>query len=545
MTWASAGSVIGSGWLFGALLVTEIAGPSGILAWGIASVLLVFIALVIAELGGLLPVTGGLSRFPHYSFGSFAGGTFGWMSYIQAATVAPIEVLATIQYFTTVSWASSWYKPSTNTLSGTGIGIAVLLMAFFVVVNLYGIKWFARLNNSVTTWKVFVPVLAIIWLMTTHFHSGNLTGGGGFFVHPGGAGRNIIGAIVPGGVIFSLLGFEQAAQLAGESSNPQRDIPRAVIGGMAIGAVVYILAQLAFVVALKPDLLVHFHSWAGLAKDGPLAASPYYTLAGLAGLGFLANILRVDAVISPGGTGLVYMTATSRLSYGLSKNGYIPAIFEKESRRTRIPWFGVILTAIIGLLFLLPFPSWSSLVGIVTGASVLMYAGAPLALGAFRKTHPDLPRPYRLPYAAVLAPLGFVIASVIVYWSGWGVYSTLMIVIVLGYLLMLLSGVFKLNPHTPKIDWGAAWWILPYLVGLGILSYLGNFPSGGVGIINGVGVFKNVLVGAHGHLPFWYDLGIVAAFSLVIYFVAVAMSLPRQQMDKYMEDVYPPSEALH
>jgi amino acid transporter len=380
--------------------------------------------------------------------------------------------------------------------------------------------------------------------MTTHFHSGNLTGGGGFFVHPGGAARNVIYAIVPGGVIFSLLGFEQAVQLGGESRNPQRNIPRAVIGGMAIGAVIYILAQLAFVAALDPTTLASVHGWVNLGKDGPLAASPYYTLAGLAGLGFLANVLRVDAVISPGGTGLVYMTATSRLSFGLAKNGYVPAIFEKTSPRAKIPWFGVILSAIIGLLFLLPFPSWSSLVGIVTGASVMMYAGAPLALGALRKTHPDLSRPYRLPYAKVLSPFAFMIASVIIYWSGWGVYSTLMIVIVIGYLLMLLSSVFKLNPNVPKIDWGAAFWILPYFVGLGILSYLGNFPKGGTGIINGVGVFKSVLVGAHGHLPFWYDMVIVAGFSLVIYLVAVATSLSREKVEQNMKELYTPSAEL-
>ena len=68
--------------------------------------------------------------------------------------------------------------------------------------------------------------------------------------------------------------------------------------------------------------------------------------------------------------------------------------------------FGVVFATWIGLLFLLPFPSWSKLVGIVTSASVLMYAGAPLALAALRKQKPDLPRVYRLPAAGFLAPAG-------------------------------------------------------------------------------------------------------------------------------------------
>ena len=67
--------------------------------------IVILLALVHAELGGLFPVSGGTSRFPHYAFGSFAGATFGWASYLQAATVAPIEVLAAIQYLSTAHWA--------------------------------------------------------------------------------------------------------------------------------------------------------------------------------------------------------------------------------------------------------------------------------------------------------------------------------------------------------------------------------------------------------------------------------------------------------
>jgi amino acid transporter len=329
---------------------------------------------------------------------------------------------------------------------------------------------------------------------------------------------------------------------------------------MAIGAVIYILAQLAFTAALDPSLVVSAHSWGCLSSTatgcptlskavttslGNLDASPYFTLASIAGLGFLAQVLRADAVISPGGTGLIYLTSTSRLSFGLSKNGYVPQIFERTSGKLKIPWFGVILSAAIGMLFLVPYSSWASLVGIVTGASVMMYAGAPLALGALRKSHPDIPRSYRLPAANILAPLSFALASVVVYWSGWGVYSTLMIVIVLGYILYAVSAIFHLNPRTPKIDWGAAIWIFPWMIGMGILSYLGNFPIAPVGILNGVGVFKNVLVGAHAHIPFWYDMGIVAVFSVAIYLVAMWKALPREQVDENMREVFPPPVAGH
>lgn len=94
LLWASETSIIGSGWLFGALGAAVLAGPSAIIGWVIGSVIILVLALVHAELGGLFPVSGGTSRFPHYAFGSFAGATFDWASYLQAASVAPIEVLA-------------------------------------------------------------------------------------------------------------------------------------------------------------------------------------------------------------------------------------------------------------------------------------------------------------------------------------------------------------------------------------------------------------------------------------------------------------------
>ncbi|MGO9560965.1 MAG: APC family permease [Acidimicrobiales bacterium] len=539
LMWASEGSIIGSGWLFGALYATIIAGPAALLAWIIASVIVILLALVHAELGGIFPVTGGTSRFPHYAFGSFAGATFGWFAYLQAASVAPIEVLATIQYMSSAEWAKGFLKAN-GTLSGTGIGVAVGLMLFFVLVNVIGIRWLANVNNGLTTWKVLIPILAIVVFLLFKFHGGNFTAGGGFFVHSGGGpAKTILEAIPGGGIVFALLGFEQAVQLGGESANPQRDLPRAVIGSILIGVVIYVLVQFAFIGALDPATIAHYHSWANLGSDLTLYASPYYTVATVAGLTWLAWILRIDAVVSPGGTGLIYLTSASRLSFGLSKNGYIPAAFEKSSPRTKVPVFGIIVSTIVGLLFLLPFPAWGKLVGVVTGASVLMYAGAPLALGALRLSKPNLPRSYLLPWDKVLAPLAFVTANWIVFWAGWQTYSTLMVAMVVGYILMAVSIGMKLNPNAPKVDWGAAKWMLPYLIGMGLISYFGSFGPGG--IIGGVGPFAKTLVGGDGRLPLWWDLITLTVFSLAIYFLAMANRLPEAQVDRYVHEVFPPS----
>ncbi len=545
--WASEGSLIGSGWLFGALAAATIAGPSAIIGWLVASVIVIVLALVHAELGGLFPVSGGTSRFPHYAFGSFAGATFGWASYLQAASVAPIEVLAAIQYLSTASWAKGFYVAhpgSGGTLSGAGIVAAVILMAIFVVLNLVGIRWLARVNNGLTGWKVFLPVLTIIVILVTHFHGGNFSKGGGFFVK-GSAVKDILIAIPGGGIVFALLGFEQAVQLGGEARNP-KDVPRAVIVSILIGAVVYILLQVVFIGAVDPKLLVSQHSWTNLGSMNTnsavvaLNAGPFYTVTKVAGLAWLAFLLRIDAVISPGGTGLIYLTSSSRLSFGLSRNGFIPKAFEATSARNRVPVFSVIVATIIGLLFLLPFPSWSALVSVVTSASVLMYAAAPLSLAALRKQKPDLPRLYRLPAAGFLAPASFVCATWIIYWAGWPTYTTLMLAMLIGYGLIAISYRFNLNPKQPKMDWGAAVWIFPYFIGMGIISYFGTFPTGGGGIIGGVGIFKTWLVNGNNDLGLYGGLIVSAAFSLVIYYVAISRRLPEVKVDEYVREVYPP-----
>src|SRR6202034_433673 len=136
--------------------------------------------------------------------------------------------------------------------------------------------------------KVLIPVLAIIVFLLFKFHSGNFSAGGGFFVH-GAAIKSILIAIPSGGIVFSLLGFEQAVQLGGESANPGRDLPRAVILSLLIGAALYILIQVAFIGALNPSVLHANGGWLGLATSKSavatkLSAGPFFTLVSIAGI---------------------------------------------------------------------------------------------------------------------------------------------------------------------------------------------------------------------------------------------------------------------
>ncbi|MEU1011390.1 APC family permease [Streptomyces sp. NPDC005890] len=511
LMWASVGSIIGSGWLYGAEKAVVVAGPAAIISWVIGAVAIVLLALVHAELGGMFPVAGGTARYPHYAFGGLAGMSFGWFAWLQAATVAPIEVEAMIGYAGHWKWAQG-LQHADGTLTTSGFVTAVALMAVFVGVNFFGVRALAHTNSAATWWKIAVPLGAIFIIAATNFHASNFTSEG---FAPFGA-QGILGAISSSGIIFALLGFEQAIQLAGESRNPKRDLPRATLGSVAIGAVIYILLQVVFIAALPHTSFAH--GWAKL--DFPGITGPWAGLATLVGLGWLGWVLYVDAIISPGGTGLIYTTATSRVSFGLAKNGYAPKVFAKTDKRG-VPWFGLIMSFVTGVVCFLPFPSWQELVGFITSASVLMYAGAPLAYGVFADRLPHLERPYRLPGGKIISPLSFVVANLIIYWAGWDTLWRLGFAILLGYLLLGSYAWYATatgKPDAPRMDFKAAQWLPGYLLGLGLISWLGTF-------------------GGRGTIPLWWDILVVAAFSVGIYYWARAVASKPEAIERSIDEV--------
>jgi amino acid transporter len=515
-TWSSETSIIGSGWLFGALYASQAAGPAALLGWVIGGVAVIFLALVHAELGGMYPVSGGTARFPHLAYGSVAGISFGFFSWVQAITVAPIECFAVMEYGS-YFW-HGLYDPTSNgghgNVTGIGFVMTIILMAVFTALNFLAMRLFNRVNAAITWWKVAIPVIAIIVLFFK-FHASNFTAGGGFM--PYGI-KALFAAIPSAGIVFSYLGFEQADQLAAEIKDPQKNLPRAILLATFIGIIIYCLLQVVFIGAIPHSQIAH-----GFAKisNPDILAGPFAGLAGLIGLGFLASVLRLDAFISPFGTGLMYQTSTSRVGYGLARNRYFPQGFAKVDRNG-VPWVSLLVAFVAGLFFLLPFPSWHALVGLVTGASVLMYAGAPLAMGAFRRGVPEAERPYRVPGGAVVSPLAFIIANMLIYWSGFEVVWKLGIVIVIGYVLIAFSMAFDQN--RPPLDWKSAQWLPVYLIGLGIISWQGQYSGGGV----------KAPVNTN-RIPFWWDMVVVAVFSLVIYYWAMATRLPREEMLRLVE----------
>src|SRR3954447_15766454 len=408
---ASVGSIIGAGWLFAALYASSLAGPAALISWVLGGGAMMLLALTHAELGGTYAVAAGNARFPHYAFGRLIGFTSGWVAFLGAVTVGPIMVQATLFY-------ASNYVSGLTTISGgrpvltkQGYFVAAALLLLFCVINVLGVRWLAETNMVAVVWKLFVPVVVVVALLATSAHGGNFTAGGGFM--PNGW-KGVFLALSSGGVVFACLGFEQAVQLGGESRRPGRNIPLAIIGGMVIAVVLYIGLQVAFIAAIDPSSLGH--GWSAISISGK--AGPFAALATTLGLGWLAVLIYTDAIVSPGGTGLLYTGASARLSFALGRSGFIPKQFAELSPRGT-PLFAIAFSFLCGLLLFLPFPGWQQLVGFISGAAVIACAVVPLSLGAVRRQDPERTRPFRLPAASLLAPAAFMVASEILLFGGW------------------------------------------------------------------------------------------------------------------------------
>ncbi|MHB8240726.1 MAG: APC family permease [Solirubrobacteraceae bacterium] len=515
LMFTSVGSVIGSGWLLGALNATKIAGPAAIVSWVVGAAAIMLLAFIHAELGGMHAVNGGIVRFPHYAFGSLVGFGMGWVYWLGSVTLAPVETEAALQYadkyideglgFHLVHEVSGQ-----TVLTAGGYVVAAVLMLAFTVINLYGARRLSTANTAIVWWKIAIPILTIVTLLLVSFSGSNFSAGNGF--DPAGA-KGILSAIASGGVIFAYLGFEQAIQFGGETADPQRNIPFAVIGAMVVGTIVYILLELTFIGALSPTAATH--GWSSLSFTNDYG--PYAALASGLGLGWLAVILYIDAFVSPAGTGLVYSSSSARVSYALGRNGYIPEAFDRLSERG-VPWVSILFSFLVGMIVFLPFPGWQKLVAFITSASVIIYAAQCLSLAAMRHQLPDHERPFRLPGARVLAPLGFVVANLIVLFAGWTTDWKLFAAIGIGLVLLAASQLSRSSADRMPMDRRSSMWMWPWLVGLLVLSYLASFEGG------------------KDDLHFGVDMAVTAAFSLLVYFFAMSRRLSTEDVEERMRE---------
>jgi amino acid transporter len=286
-------------------------------------------------------------------------------------------------------------------------------------------------------------------------------------------------AVASAGIIFAYLGFQQAVGFSGEAKNPQRNVPLAILLAVLGAAALYVLLQVCFVGALPADALKN--GWSGVQFT-----SPFANVAAAIGLGWLSNLILADAVISPSGTANIYLSATARVIFAWAKTGTFFKVFTKVDAKSGVPRPALWLSLIVSIIFTLPFPSWGELVGVVSSATVLTYILGPISAHAFRRTAPNMDRPFRLAGMGIISPISFIVASLIIYWSGWATDKLL-----IGMQLVMWVLYVLFNKFVPKQKVSLAqqlkstWWLVVYYALMMVFSYLGDPSFGGNGTIAG------------------------------------------------------------
>src|SRR3990167_1653609 len=499
--------IIGSGWLLSPLATVKIAGPAAILAWIIGGILMMIVASTFVILTRSLPITGGTVRFFQLTHGHFAGFGFSWIAWLAWVAVAPIEMMAIIQYSTN-------YLPSLMThgaspvLTTRGLCVATLGIMIITMINAMGMKAYGRINHIILAIKLIIPIGAAILLLTAQFHVSNFTATHGFM--PYGI-KSIFAALPLGGVIYSFIGFNPVVQLAAEAKSPRESIPIAIFGALFICMIIYVLVQIAFIAALPHSALTQGWSMIAFAGD----AGPFAGLLTLFGFVWFVKALYFDACISPYGTALVQSVATSRITYAMCQNNYFPAYFMGTNKQGT-PIRALILNTVIGFLFFLPFPSWQHMVGFLVSCLVLGYVLGPMSLMVLASQKSDLLKPFSEKIIHLICIAAFYICNLLIYWSGWQIVFKIMILFLMGYAILLFTLLKNENSEASKnLHFSNGWWTILYLVGTAIISYFGSFGGG-----------------THA-IPFGIDFIVVAVFSVFIYGLAFCLSVKKNIMGSF------------
>ena len=255
----------------------------------------------------------------------------------------------------------------------------------------------------------------------------------------------MVEAIGSGGILFSLLGFRSAMDMAGEVRNPQRNVPLAMAVGLGICLLIYLVLQLSFLVSVPPESL--HKGWSQLsltAHGGPLVA-----LAVGLGLSWVALVLLIDAVVSPSATGMAYLGISARVSWMMGECRLLPGALGRLNSRG-VPHWALLSSLIISMLLLWLTPSWQGLVSFLTSTQIIALAMGPVSLLALRRQLPDAERRFQVPCPRMFCSLAFVMATWATSWTGRTALEGAVLVISIPSLMYVLVRSVQGQAHGPQ-----------------------------------------------------------------------------------------------
>lgn len=386
------------------------ANAGGLSPWLFLIVGVLFVAVVLsfAELSSYFRESGGQALYVSYAFGPLAGFSTGWLLYLSKITSFAANANVMVVYLALlVPWV------------GTGVGRFTFIAAycgFLIFINVIGVKDGIRAMGVMTFFKM-APLLLLILLGLPHVSGNSLL----FSEMP--TINDFGGTILL--VVYAFVGFETALVTAGETSNPRRTIPRALLMTIIATAVFYFLITLVYISVLPEGGA----SKLTLVDVGQTLAGPIGALA-----------ITIAAVFSIGSNLSVAMIATPRLSLSLAESGTLPDWFGRIHKKYSTPHHSIIFFGVVAFIFAVT-GSFVILAVATSLARLLTYFISIAALPVVRKksTTEMAERAYRLKGGNLIPFVGLVICAWMIAQAEVQSWSMLGVLLVIGLAMFWLK----------------------------------------------------------------------------------------------------------
>ncbi|WP_203137334.1 amino acid permease [Microbacterium sp. JZ31] len=394
------------------------AGPAIALSFLIAGAACALAALCYAEFASTVPVAGSAYTFTYATLGELLAWIIGW-DLILEFTVGAAALATSFSQYLAVVLEGTWFEipAAIATVENGFINLpAGLLILGLTAVTIGGIKLSSRLNQIITGLKVLV-VLAVVVVGAFFVKVANWvpfvppaeapSGDGGadvfhlpivqgiFGLEPSvfGIGGVFAAAAM---VFFAFIGFDVVATTAEETRNPQRDLPRGIIGALAIVTVLYMAVSL---------VITGMQNYRDIdPEDG----APLATAFDAVGLPVMGNLIAIGACIGLIVVSMILLMGQTRVAFAMSRDGLLPVGLSKTHPRFRTPYRITIITGVV-VAILAAFVPLSTLAELVNIGTLAAFVLVSIGVIVLRRTRPDLPRAFRVPWVPVLPILSAVI----------------------------------------------------------------------------------------------------------------------------------------
>ncbi len=402
------GAIIGAGiFVMTGTAAANYAGPAVILSFVIAGTACAFAGLCYAEFAAMLPVSGSAYSYAYTTLGEFVAWFIGWnlvLEYLFAASTVAVgwsgymnSLLSTLGIALPASLSSAPLTLVNGSVAMTGALInlpAVAIVAAISGLVYVGISQSAWVNSIIVTIKVVVILLFLAFSVQFVNPDNWLPFIPDAIIDEHGVERFGFDGVIRASavVFFAYIGFDAVSTAAGEARNPQRDMPIGILGSLVFCTILYI-AMAAVLTGMLP------YPQLGTAKPVATALAAYPSLL------WLKTLVEVGAIAGLSSVILVMLMGQPRIFYSMAQDGLMPKLFARVHPKFQTPYLGTVIVGVVAaaLAGLLPIDVLGDLVSMGT---LLAFATVCIGVLVLRRTRPDLRRPFRVPAAILLCPLG-------------------------------------------------------------------------------------------------------------------------------------------